>query len=289
MAIPYEDMIGSAGGDPHAKLASLNGAEAMATPGGMRSIEIACRSESGGFGFSRYRLVPERMAQKIPDGLDFRYAAAANCSIGCTYSGIEESGLGPGDVALVGGIGFIGFGAIINAKYRGATVIALGRNDYRMNLARKMGADHVVDPDDPGWLDRVRAITGAKRGCDVVIECSGYPYYQKRCLQAVKRYGVMRLFGFVVGSRAPFPIHLLDEIHNRHVTVTGNHDVNVSHREGLLRMLTDPQVQRAADLMITHEFNMSDAAAAFEACLGKKCGKVYLYPQEDAPNSRPTV
>jgi uncharacterized OB-fold protein len=48
-------------------------------------------------------------------------------------------------------------------------------------------------------------------------------------------------------------------------------------------MLQDREVQRATDLMITHEFNMSDAAAAFDACLEKKCGKVYLYPQEDCP------
>jgi threonine dehydrogenase-like Zn-dependent dehydrogenase len=99
----------------------------------------------------------------------------------------------------------------------------------------------------------------------------------------VRRYGHLRLFGFLVGSEEPLPIHLLDEIHNRHVTVTGSHDVNISHRDGLIRMLKDPEVQRATDLMITHEFNMSDGAAAFEACLSKKAGKVYLYPQEDCP------
>jgi uncharacterized OB-fold protein len=38
-------------------------------------------------------------------------------------------------------------------------------------------------------------------------------------------------------------------------------------------------------MMVTHEFNMSDGATAFETCLGKKCGKIYLYPQEDCPTS----
>jgi len=283
LAIPYEDMAGLAGGGPHEKLESLGGAEAITTKGGPRSIELECGSESGGFGFSRYRLAPEGMMQKIPDDLPFRYAAAANCSNGCTYTGVEEAGVGPGDVVMVGGIGFIGFGAIINAKYRGATVIALGRNEFRMDLAQKIGADYIIDPDDPDWLSKVHEITGAKKGVDAVFECSGYPYYQKRCLQAVRRYGQYRMFGFLVGSDEPLPIHLLDEIHNRHVTMSGNHDVNVTHREGLIRMLQDPEVQRATDLMVTHEFNMSDGAAAFEACLSKKAGKVYLYPQEDCP------
>ena len=94
MAIPYEDMTGSGGGDPHALLDSLGGAEAMTTKGGMRSIEIECGSESGGFGFSTHRIAPEGMIQKIPDQLHFRYAAAANCSNGCTYTGVEEVGVG---------------------------------------------------------------------------------------------------------------------------------------------------------------------------------------------------
>jgi threonine dehydrogenase-like Zn-dependent dehydrogenase len=284
LAIPYEEMPGEVGSDPHAELDSLGGAQVITTRGGLRSIELECESDSGGFGFSKYRLAPEGMIQKIPDDLPLRYAAAANCSNGCTYTGVEEAGVKPGDVVLVGGIGFIGFGAIINAKYRGATVIALGRNEYRMDLARRIGADYIIDPDDPDWLNKIHAITGDKKGCDAVFECSGYPYYQKKCLAAVRRYGQMRLFGFLVGSDQPLPIHLLDEIHNRHVIISGNHDVNVTHREGLVEMLRDPEVQRATDLMITHEFNMSDGAAAFEACLSKKAGKVYLYPQEDCPN-----
>ena len=283
LAIPYEEMPGYVGADPHARLDSLDGAQVITTKGGLRSIELECESESGGFGFSKYRLAPEGMVQKLPDNLPFRYAAAANCSNGCTYTGVEEAGVKPGDVVLVGGIGFIGFGTIINAKYRGATVIALGRNETRMELARQIGADYIIDPDDPDWLNKIHEITGDKKGCDAVFECSGYPYYQKRCLAAVRRYGQMRLFGFLVGSDDPLPIHLLDEVHNRHVTISGNHDVNVTHREGLIKMLMDPEVQRATDLMITHEFNMSDGAAAFEACLAKKCGKVYLYPQEDCP------
>ena len=285
MSIPYEEITGAAGADPYAGLESLGGAATINIPGGLASIEAACDSESGGFGFSQYRLAPESMVQRIPDNLPFRYAAAANCSNGCTYTGVEETNIGEGDVVLVGGIGFIGFGAIINAKYRGATVIALGRNEFRMELAVKIGADFIIDPDDEDWLEQIHALTGNKKGCDAVYECSGYPYFQKRCLKAVRRYGRVHLFGFLVGSTDELPIHLLDEIHNRAVLLTGNHDVNVNHREGLVKMLQDPYVQTATDLMVTHEFNMSEGAAAFEACLSKRAGKVYLYPQEDCPQS----
>jgi len=49
------------------------------------AIEKACRSESGGYGFSQYRLAPEHMVQRIPDGLSYKHASAATCLVGCTY------------------------------------------------------------------------------------------------------------------------------------------------------------------------------------------------------------
>ncbi|MGI9229756.1 MAG: zinc-dependent alcohol dehydrogenase [Gammaproteobacteria bacterium] len=279
LAIPYEEIQG--GSNPHEKLNTLNNEIAMHTPGSPGSIEIDCESESGGFGFSKFRIAPENMLQKIPDELPFRYAAAANCTLGCTYTGMEESGVKTGDWVLVAGIGFIGFGAIINAKYRGAKVIALGRNEFRMNLARKIGADHIINPDDPTWLEQIHKLTGYLKGCDHVFECSGYPYYQKKCLQAVRRYGNMFVFGFLVDDDKPLPIHILDELHNRHVSLTGGHDVRVLDREGLINMLMKPEVQEATDHIVTHEFNMSDGKAAFDAALSKKAGKIYLYPWDD--------
>ena len=281
MSIPYEEI--QAGADPHATLEALGGGQAIMAPGGLMSISAACDSESGSHGFERYRLAPELMLQKIPDTLDWKYAAAANCSAGCTYSGVQDLDVGPGDTVLVAGIGFIGFGVIINAKYRGARVIALGRNAARMERARQIGADFLLDPEDPAWLDKVREICGNKRGVDAVFECSGYPFYQHRCIQAVRRYGQMFCFGHRPGSNERLPIHVLDDIMNRHISITGGHDVSFKDRPGLVEMLGDPGVQRGVDLMVTHQFNMSDAARGFEAALSKKAGKIYLYPQEDCP------
>ena len=285
MDIPYEQIDGGAtlrGVEDDGRGTAMM--EATAEMGvGMRCIEHNCKSESGGFGFARYRIAPEAMLQKIPDNLDFRYAAAANCSAGCTYTGIEELGVGPGDHVLVAGIGFIGFGAIINAKYRGATVIALGRNEDRMKQTKAMGADYILNPEDPDWLDKLYDITGYKKGVDYAAECSGYPYYQSKTIAAVRRYGGVFCLGHVPGSDHKLETHVLDEIMNRHVSVTGGHDVRWQDREGLLNMLQDKTVQKAVDKMVTHEFNMSEGKAAFEAALSKKAGKIYLYPWDDAP------
>ncbi len=282
MSIPYEALTETQ--DPGTVLEALGGGKAIDAPGGLKAIENVCGSESGGFGFSKYRIAPDYMIQKLPDDLPFRYAALANCSIGCTYTALEEADIGKDDWVVVAGVGFIGFGSIINAKYRGARVIVLGRNPFRMEQARKMGADYIVNPDDDDWLEQIHALIGPQKGADLVIEASGYPYYQKKALAAVRRFGWVWLYGFLVESGEPLPISLLDEIHNRSVRLTGSHDVYVSHREGLIRMLQNPDVKAMADHLITHEYNMSQGAEGFDAALSKQAGKIYLYPQENCPN-----
>ena len=57
-------------------------------------------------------------------------------------------------------------------------------------------------------------------------------------------------------------------------------DVRFRDRDGLLRMLCDPEVQRGIDVINTHTFPMSRAGEAFEVALTKECGKIYLLPQE---------
>ena len=246
------------------------------------SHERACGNDSGGFAFAKFRTVPEDMLQRIPDRLSLRHAAAANCACGCTFSALETLGVGAGDDVLVAGIGFIGFGIIINALYRRARVIVLGRTPYRMDVCRKLGAHHVIDPDDSHWLEQVREITGFKKGVDHAFECSGYPFYQQKCLSAIRQYGRIYSLGFLPGSQERYPLHVLDDLLNKHATWTGGHDVDVNHRDRLLTMLLDESVQKNVDRMVTHAFPMSRAAEAFEVALTKQCGKIYLYPHEEA-------
>lgn len=247
--------------------------------GGLLGIEKATGSESGGFAMVRYRIAPERMMLRIPDELSFHHAAAGNCSVGANYSFAEEMNVKAGDVVLVAGVGFMGLGAIINAAYRNATVVALGRNEYRMELARRCGADYVLNPEDPNWLGQLHEITGDRLGADVAFECSGAKMYIDACLAGLRRYGGLFEEGFVPGGET-YPLNSLTQIQDRHISWTGGHDVRVRDRDAMLRMLQDPTVQQHIDAMVTHTFPMSQAQEAFELGVSKRCGKVYLLPQE---------
>ena len=245
---------------------------------GLLGIEKVNGSASGGFGMARYRLAPEHMVVRLPDELSFHHAAAANCTLGCTYTAAEEAGVKAGDVVLVGGVGFIGLGAVANALHRGATVVVLGRHPYRMDLCRRLGATAVIDPGSSDWLDQLHAVTGSRRGADVAFECSGTPYYLDRCMAGLRRYGTLFSLGFT-GSEG-YSVSILNDLMDRHIKWTGGHDVRFRDRDGLLRMLCDPSVQGWIDTIVTHTFGMSRAAEAFEVALTKNCGKIYLLPPE---------
>ena len=243
----------------------------------LHGIEEKNDSESGGFAMSRYRLAPVANLYKIPNEVDFRHAAACNCSFGVGFSNQEIMNVKAGDTVLVGGVGFIGMGHIISALYRNATVIALMRNSYREELLRKMGVEHFVNPDDDDWQEKVRALTYEGQGVDHCVDGSGVIYYQEKLMAATRLYGTVNFSGHTPGAKIELsPLHhVIDPAHQ----LMGQHDVRIQDREGLVRALLNTDVQRMIDSMVTHEFPMSRADEAFDIQLSKKCGKIYLHTQ----------
>jgi len=244
----------------------------------MRGIELRNGSASGGFAMEYYRIAPEANLARIPDSLDFRYAASANCSFGVGFSSQELMDVKAGDTVLVGGVGFIALGHVISALYRNARVIALARNPYRIDLMKRMGVEHFINPEDDDWAEQVRLLTYNGQGVDVAIDGSGVAFYQERLMSAVRKYGQINFSGHTPGSRVSLsPLqHVLDPAHR----ISGQHDVRVRDRERLIRALMDPEVQRMVDVMVTHEYPMSRAGEAFAQQVSKECGKIYLWAHQ---------
>lgn len=251
-------------------------------------VETANNSASGGNGFCEYRLVPVNMLARIPDELSYRHASAANCLIGCTYSPIRENNITNEDVCLIGGVGFVGLATLVNLKYRGAKVIILGRDRQRMKAALEdFGADACVNPDDKDWLEQVQSFTPRGRGVDFAFECSGYPYYQQRCLESLRHYGNLILLGYAAheGPDLKWELNTENGLCWGHKQISAHFDVNFNHRDDILRTLCDPWIQTQVDKLITHTFPMSKAAEAFELLNNRASndtfvGKVHLIPGE---------
>lgn len=248
-------------------------------------IEEANGAASGGGGFNEYRLVPVNMMTEIPDDLSYKYASAANCLIGCTYSPIRDHHVTNEHYCVIGGVGFIGLATLVNLKFRGAKVICIGRDKKRMEAARSLGADFIINSEDDDWLDQVKACTPDERGADFAFECSGYPYYQQKCLEAIRNYGTLILLGYAAheGPELKWQLNTEYGLCWEHKTITAHFDVSFNHRRDILETLRDPWIQEQLDKLITHTFPMSRAAEAFELLNNRNetdefVGKVHLIP-----------
>ena len=111
-------------------------------------------------------------------------------------------------------------------------------------------------------------------GADFAVDGSGVRYYQDRLMQSLRKYGQMNFSGHTPGAKLELsPLHhVLDPAR----TIFGQHDVRAVDRKGLVRSLLDERVQQMIDVMVTHEFPLSEANEAFRLQASKECGKIYL-------------
>jgi NADPH:quinone reductase-like Zn-dependent oxidoreductase len=125
-------------------------------------------------GHAEFLLAPEANCVPIPEGLDDEAACAAIVSLGSPYDAlIRDGGLKPGETLLVwaGGSG-TGVGAIQVGRLVGARVIATAGSEEKMERARALGAEIVLNHRTGDVARAVREATGG-RGADVIFESTG--------------------------------------------------------------------------------------------------------------------
>ena len=99
------------------------------------------------------------------------------------------------DHVAVFGCGGIGLGAIASAAFRGATVIAIDMDDAKLEVARKAGAQHLINTAKENLHDRMQALTDG-RGPDVVIEAIGVPATFRAAVEEVAFTGRVVYIGY---------------------------------------------------------------------------------------------
>jgi threonine 3-dehydrogenase len=181
-----------------------------------------------------------------------------------------------GHTVLITGCGPTGLFAAAVARTAGAAVIiATDVSDYRLGLAKQLGADHTLNAktDSPDRLaSAIQDITGGE-GVDAALEMSGDPTALHQAFKAVKNGGCVTLFGIPTG-RVSFD--LPNEIIFKGIRVygvTGRRLFKTWYRlSGLFKAGLNIRP------VITHTFPMADFAKGFELIQSGQCGKVVLFP-----------
>jgi threonine 3-dehydrogenase len=181
-----------------------------------------------------------------------------------------------GQTIFITGFGPTGLFAAAVARTAGAAIIiASDVSSYRLDLAKQVGADHLINAKTE-TADQVAAairdIT-AGEGVDASLEMSGNPTALHQAFSAVKNGGRVTLFGIPTG---PINCDLANEIIFKGIRVygiTGRRLFKTWYRlTGLF------QAGLNIKPVITHTFPLTDFARGFELINSGQCGKVVLLP-----------
>ena len=149
--------------------------------------------------YAEYIRIPGRIVRQnmleIPDGVTYADAAMTE-PLACVLRGIHETGIKAGDTAVVIGCGAIGLKFIRILAQRKVRVIAIGKGQSQMNIAKRLGATAAFDvaqTENP--VAAVRQLTEGARGADAVIEAVGRAQTWEWALQIVRKGGTVNLFG----------------------------------------------------------------------------------------------
>lgn len=150
-------------------------------------------------GFAEKVVVPARVLVRLPAGVDFATSAALTLA-GSTAMHMltNRAQVRAGDwVLAIGGASGVGSAAIQIARQLGARVISTGSTEAKRTLAKKLGAEFVVDSTQSGWPAEVRKLTN-KRGVDLVVEHVGGEVLPK-CFDCLARGGTIVTCGATAG------------------------------------------------------------------------------------------
>ena len=220
--------------------------------------------------FATARLMPETGLIKIPEYLSFEQAATLPCAAVTAWNGLVEKGkLHAGETVLILGTGGVSLSGLQLAKAQGATVIVTSSSDEKLERARGLGADHLINyRTTPEWDAEVLKLTG-KRGVDHVLEVGGSGTLA-RSLNAVRIAGHVSLIGVLAepGKGVDVLAVLRKSIHLNGVYV-GSRNMFASLNAALAATRIKPVIDKV--------FPLAEARAAFENMQsGSHFGKIVL-------------
>jgi len=150
---------------------------------------------------AEYLLVPHAQANlaKIPDELADEQVVLLADIASTGFSGAESAGIRIGDSVVVFAQGPIGLSATAGAKLMGATlIIGIDGDDTRLAMAKRMGADVVLDYREVDVVTEVKRLTGG--GADVAIEALGTQQTFESALRSLRPGGTLSSLGVYSGK-----------------------------------------------------------------------------------------
>ena len=219
--------------------------------------------------FAEYLSVPAFNVFKLPDAISDEMASILDPLGNATHTALSFDLVG--EDVLITGAGPIGIMAVAIARYAGARhVVITDVNDYRLDLARKMGATRAINVTET-TIDETMNDLGMVEGFDVGMEMSGNPQAFRDMLRTMHHGGKVAMLGIPPGDMAIdwndviFKGLVLKGIYGREMFETW------------YKMSSMLQSGLNMDPIITHNFDVDEYLPAFELMESGQSGKVILH------------
>jgi 2-desacetyl-2-hydroxyethyl bacteriochlorophyllide A dehydrogenase len=218
-------------------------------------------------------LVPnaDLVLRRVPQGMSDDVALFAGDVMGTGYHAVVESGLRPGDVAAVLGLGPVGLCAVQAALAVGAAqVIAVDSVSERLAMAESFGARpvHLTD-DDPRAAAR-EASEG--RGVDVCIDAVGDPRALELALRLTRKCGTVQAIG-VYAERCEVHMGLL---WIKALRLCSGHANVIGHVDSVLALMSAGRLDPRP--LVTHHMSLEQAPEAYALYDRREALKIVLNP-----------
>lgn len=170
-------------------------------------------------GMAEYCIVPAEQAHPMPSDISIEASAFIE-PMSCAIHGIDRANVKTGDTVAILGGGTVGLLMLQLAKNAGAAqTIMIEPLGHKRILAKQLGADLVINPQEVDVKDAVLAFTSA--GADVVIECVGKPHSMELALQLSRRGGTVEFFGVCpIGKTIPVEPN---QVYFKELTIVGSY------------------------------------------------------------------
>jgi threonine 3-dehydrogenase len=219
--------------------------------------------------FAEYLAVPAFNVFKLPDVITDEMASILDPLGNATHTALSFDLVG--EDVLITGAGPIGIMGVGIARYAGARhIVITDVNDYRLDLARKMGATRALNVSNQ-TIDAAMQELGMEEGFDVGMEMSGSPDAFRDMLRTMHHGGKISMLGIPPGDMAIdwnaviFKGLIIKGIYGREMFETW------------YKMSSMLQSGLNMDPIITHHFDIDDFQPAFELMESGQSGKVILH------------
>ena len=220
-------------------------------------------------GFAQYLFLPwNAVLHRVPENVSDEEAGIVTpLSNGIEWA-LFDCGVGFMSTVLIQGPGQQGLSQVVACKQAGASLIVVtgtSRDAARLQLAKSLGADHVIDVQEEDPLQRVLDVTGGK-GVDVVLDCTAGAGTTPILIgiDALKRRGGTLL---VQGELAAFPDFPLKKLTEKAITIRSARGHSYRAVELAIAQLASKRFP--LHLLTTHEYGLHDVDTAIRAVGGE--------------------